>query len=190
MSPPENFETTVAAYVAMLCEAYGRTPTKATYMAYEAGLSGLDRQQIKSACLASLQQSRKFMPTPGELRELATTGGVTYESQAILAFEKLESALNENKPSLMPPLVSAVVRQLGGFDVLAAMPLSEFNTWKRKEFIAAFVSLAKENPERLAVLAGPTSEIGKALFEPMRIPNREETRAIEDKNRQAILSLK
>jgi len=171
-----------------LAESFGRTLSEPALKLYVSALGGISDEAATNAAKICMQKC-KFFPAASELIELATTGGVTYEAQALLAFEQLEVALNQNKPSLMPPLVAAVVRQLGGFDVLAAMPLPEFSTWKRKEFIAAYATLAKENPDRVAAIAGPRSEIAEALFTPKRISSREDDRAIEDKNRKSLMDL-
>jgi hypothetical protein len=65
----------IVAVVAMLCEAFNRKPTPATYKAYEIALSDVDDELVTSAGNVALTSSREFMPTPGQLREMAVTGG-------------------------------------------------------------------------------------------------------------------
>jgi hypothetical protein len=173
--------------VVALAETYGRTLSDAAAMLYVAALSGLSDQDAQRAASIAVQRS-KFFPSAAELIELASTGGVGFEAQAMVAFEQLEVALNQNKPSAMPPLVAAIVNQLGGFELLRTMPLADFNTWKRKDFLSAHATLCRENPERLAALAGPHSEIAGAL-ELKRVPQRHEIAATEESNRQKILAL-
>jgi len=173
--------------VTALAEAFGRNLSEPAAKLYIAALSGITDEQAKAACAVAVQRC-KFFPSAAELIEFANTGGVSYESQALIAFEQLDDALTANKPSLMPPLVSAVVKQLGGFDELRTLPLSQLNTWKRKEFIAAYTSLARDNPDRVAALAGPTSEIAQAILK--RISGDSDRAAIEDANRRKLLQLK
>ena len=55
--------------------------------------------------------------------------------------------------------------------------------------LAAFTALSRENPQRVAAIAGPSSDIAKALVgELKRLPSREETKRIEDKNRERLLA--
>ena len=183
-------KTTIAECVAILCEAFGRKPTKNTYKAYELGLEDLTDDQCRSATHLALKQAAKFMPTPAELIELARTNGVSYEAQAALSFEELENALSNNRPSLMSPVVAAVARQIGGFQRLYDMPLDEFGTWKRKDFIQTYIAITKENPERLAAIAGPRSDIAKALTSTLKkIPTREEDEKAEIENRKKLQQL-
>lgn len=185
MSHPEA----VAKSVAILAATFQVDADEMLLESYKIGLRELTPEQIEQATAIALRHN-KFMPKPVELIELARTQGVGYQSQALLAFEQLEHALNENKPSLMPPLVAAVAKQLGTFSELREMPVEAFRTWKRKDFLAAYESLSRESPERLAAITGPTSSIVKALHDQMKkLPSREEVAAIEAENRQKLISL-
>jgi hypothetical protein len=171
--------------VTALAEAFGRNLSEPAAKLYIAALGGITDEQAKAACAVAVQRC-KFFPSAAELIEFANTGGVSYESQALLAFEQLDKALTENKPSLMPPMVAVIAKQLGGFDELRTMPLSQLS-WKRKEFLAAYASLARDNPDRVAALAGPTSEIAQAMLK--RIPTDQDRAAIEDANRRTLIGL-
>jgi len=121
-----------------------------------------------------------FMPRPGQLRKLALDNGVSPEAEAIIEWHELDAALGRYFPKAvngrwvstdgsdmgLSPMCVAVAKSIGGFMRLKDMPLSELDTWKRKEFIAAYVALRK-NPDRLIALAGPKSEIGSALLAKM-----------------------
>lgn len=171
--------------VTALAETFGRTLTAAAVKLYVSALAGITDQDATKAASIAVQRC-KFFPAASELLELARTSGVGFEAQAMVAFEQLEAALNANRPSMMPPLVAAIANQLGGFGYLRDMPVSEFTTWKRKEFLAAYTTIAKENPERLAAIGGPTSGIALAL---KKVPDRAEISAEEETNRRVILSL-
>ena len=174
--------------ITALAETFGRKLSEPALKLYIAALGGLSDEQATRAATVAVQ-SCKFMPAAAELIELAKTGGVSYEAQALIAFDELDKALSENKPSLMSPLTRAVSRSLGDWGDLREMPLKEFATWKRKDFIAAYTALVRENPERIAALAGPNSDIAQALVEGMirRLPTREENAKTEDANRQKLL---
>ncbi len=171
--------------VVALAEMYHRELTEASIRLYVAGLSGLTDEQVEQAAGLAATKS-KFMAAPVELIELARNQGVSYESQALLAYEELDRALSANRPDQMGTATAAVVRSIGGFDLLRQTPLSELNTWKRKEFIAAYLSLTKEDPDRLAALAGPGSGIAIGF---KAMPTREDIEKIEDQNRQKLASL-
>ncbi len=174
--------------VTALAEMFGRKMTRPAVKLYVAALNCLDDKQVERAAVTAAE-GRKFMPTPSELIELARTGGVSYEAQAAVSWEELERALNANQPSLMSPITAAVARQLGGFASLREIPLKEFSTWKRKDFLASYTTLSKENPERLAAITGPSSEIAKAL-QLNRIETREQLEQRQEENRKKLLALK
>jgi hypothetical protein len=138
MSNPQNFERTVAIYVSALCEAFGRKATKATFMAYEAGLGGLTVSQIKTASHAALKQNRQFMPSPGELREMGLSAGQGYESIAAAAWECLNRGIDRvgysGSPNFADGLINATVRHLGGWERVCGLVVDEFEKWYAKDF--------------------------------------------------------
>lgn len=176
--------------ITALAETFGRKLSAPAAKLYIVALAGLSDEEATRAATVAVQTC-KFFPAAAELIELARTGGVGYETQALLAFEELNAALSQDKPSMLSPLTAAVARTLGTWGDLRDLALTEFHTWKRKDFIAAFISLARENPQRVAALAGPTSEIGAALASAIkRVTSREDEAAIEKKNRQQLQSLR
>lgn len=175
--------------IGALAELYGRKLSVASVKLFVMAAAGLTDEQFECAA-GSMAQKSKFMPTPAELIELARNDGVSYEAKATLAFEELDEALTRNKPSLMSPLVAAVARQLGGFQCLREMPLKEFATWKRKDFLAAYLAIAKESPERLLAISGPRSELARALAADIKkIPSREDIAKEEVANRKKLQAL-
>lgn len=133
----------IAAVVAMLCEAFNRKPSAATFKAYEVGLAGLTDEQINQAANAVLTDSGEFMPTPGQLRAMAVTGGVGYESQAdtawallCLAIDRFGSAKSVN---FRDALINATVRFMGGWEFVCQRPVEEFEKWTKKAFLETYV---------------------------------------------------
>lgn len=160
---PEDRQRLIGC-VAMLCEAVGRTPSKATYLAYEIGLDGVPVDDIEAAAAAALQRPDRWMPTPGQLRELAGATQANAADRASLAFDALRVACarvgSYRSPDFDDPLINAVVRHLGGWTRACDLPVSEFNVWYRKEFVAAYEMFARIGVAKnlAAPLAGESEE--------------------------------
>jgi hypothetical protein len=143
----------IVAAIAMLCEAFNRKPTDATYAAYEIGLAGLSETAVEKATAAALQKC-KFMPTPSELRELSGASGGSFEAMAELAWHTLDKAVRSLGPdksvNFHDGAINATVRLLGGWQCVCDKPREEFDKWTRKEFIATYVRLCRDGcPEEL-----------------------------------------
>lgn len=125
--------------VACLCEAFSRTPSQATYMAYEIGLKDLPISAISRAAERALRESR-FMPSPAELRELS--GETTKEDRAVLAWTALQSHVYlgpYKHVDFDDPFTNAAIRSLGGWPTfLSRFSGSESEKWLRKEFIDTY----------------------------------------------------
>lgn len=139
--------------VAMLCEAFNRKPTDATFAAYEIGLNGIGEDHVERAAAVALQRC-KFMPTPAELRELAGTGGGSFESMAERAWQQFTEAVRRLGPdksvSFQDGVINAVIRHHGGWQRVCDLPRDEFDKWLRKDFIATYVRLCRDGcPEEL-----------------------------------------
>ena len=179
-------DAAVANCVGILGATFGVEADALLIEAYSLGLSGLVASEIEYATGVAIQRC-KWMPKPAELIEFSRTRGVSCEAQAAIAFEELDSALARNQPETMSPIVAALCRQLGGFHHLRTNTSnSEFYVWKKKEFLAAFISLSRENPERLLAISGEQSEIVKAL-RLKQIESREQLKQREEANRQKLL---
>jgi hypothetical protein len=176
--------------VTALAETFGRKLSEPALKLYVAALCDLSDSEASRAAATATQRS-KFFPTPSELIELSRTGGVSYEAQAVVAFQELEAALNASKPSVLSPLAQVVVRQLGGFQSLLTQPLERFYTWTRKDFCQIYATMARENPNQLCRLGSAGAEIAGALLDGrLKLIGREDTKAIEDGNRLKIAQLK
>lgn len=132
----------IATVVAMLCEAFNRKPTTATFKAYEVGLSDVSDEQLNTAANAVLADTAEFMPTPGQLRALALTRGVGYESRADAAWMLLCKAIQKfgggRSVNFRDGVVNAVVRFLGGWEFVCQRPIEEFEKWTKRDFLAAY----------------------------------------------------
>lgn len=135
----------IAACVGMLCEAFNRQPTSATFKAYEIGLSDTPDELLDIATTAALSASRSFMPTPGQLRELAVTGGIGYESRAERAWIEFDRAVSQQgadkSVSFADGLINATVRLLGDWTFCASQCGDEYAVWLRKAFLETYQRL-------------------------------------------------
>lgn len=136
----------ITAAVATLCEAFNRKPTPATFAAYEIGLKGLSEEQVELATAQALSKC-KFMPVPAELRELAGTGGDSYESMAERAFHVLDKAVTslgaDRSVNFHDGAINAAVRLLGGWQKCCDQPREEFEKWYRKDFIRTYIGVCR-----------------------------------------------
>lgn len=143
----------IIAAVGMLCEAFNRKPTAATFAAYEIGLAGISPEAVERAVAAALQKS-KFMPTPAELREFSGAGGASFDTMAERAWHQLTEAVRTLGPdksvNFADGLINAAIRVGGGWQRLCGLEGEAFSTWGRKDFLACYVRLCRDGcPEEL-----------------------------------------
>lgn len=145
MSPSPE---TIAVIVPMLMEAYGRKATDATLEAYLWGLDGCSDEQAKRAAAAALRQSREHPPSPGQLRELALTGGIGFDTRAEVAWQEFDQAVSslgaDSSVTFEDGIINATVRTLGGWEWCCTRGGEEYHTWLRKEFLSVYVRLVRD----------------------------------------------
>ena len=137
----------IVAAIVMLCEGYNRRPTDATFAAYEVGLAGLSEADVERATATALQKL-KFMPTPSELRELAGSGGSSFDTMAEHAWRDFSDAVRRLGPdhsvSFADGVTNAVIRTHGGWVRVCEMDGEEFAKWYRKDFLACYVRFCRD----------------------------------------------
>lgn len=142
MTDDERFAMAITA----LAESYRQKVTPGLFHGYRMGLAGLTTTDIERACALALQKC-KFMPVPAELRELAGTGGDSYESMAERAFHTLDKAVSslggDRSVNFHDGAINAAVRLLGGWQKCCDQPREEFEKWYRKDFIRTYVGLCR-----------------------------------------------
>jgi hypothetical protein len=148
---------TIARVVSLLCEAYGRKPTEATFSVYKLALSDVTDAELNTAAGRASRECR-FMPTPAELRQLA--GCATNDDRAVLAWAAVERsfALGPYRHvSFDDGCINATIRNLGGWPTfLARLTDAEAEKWLRKEFLATYAALSRValGDEEMAALPG------------------------------------
>lgn len=141
---PESEQDRIDACIGTLAEAFDRKPTDAMLTGYQLGLLGVPVENIEAATLAALQEpGRKFMPKPGELRELC--GASTGDDRAILAWTAFESSIGVKANSydhvdFDDPLINATVRSLGGWPQLLDRSTEDFDKFVRPQFLKTYAA--------------------------------------------------
>ncbi len=137
----------VAMVVAMLCEAFGRHPTKATYMAYEIALSDIGDESLTEAGNRVLRGSASFMPTPGQLRQMCLTGGTTYIGRAEVAWHEFDRAVSavggDKSVSFADGMINATARLLGGWIQCCEKTGDDYFVWLQKSFKQTYSRLCE-----------------------------------------------
>lgn len=155
MTDDERFANAITALV----ESYRQKASAGLYHGYRLGLGGIAIKSVEKACCLALQRS-KFMPSPAELRELALTGGTSYESAAQLAFVSLRREVrrlgSDGSVWFSDGAIHATVRRLGGWRACCDQPRSQFDVWYRKSFLATYISILREgaSPDECRYLSG------------------------------------
>lgn len=123
-----------AMLIGALCVAFGKEASKPTAAAYWMGLRDLEITAVERAVEAAIQ-TRKFMPAPGDLRELA---GVEPPGLRIAkAWDVARGAIGKYGSyatvQFDDPAITASIRLLGGWREFCNTPPDEMK-WRQKEF--------------------------------------------------------
>lgn len=144
---------TFATAVTMLGETFGRPVTAGLLDGYWTVLQSLSEDEIKGAVSRGLA-SCKFMPTPAELLAFARPPR-NPNADVIQAWQAVRHAIDKHDYLVATidfgPLVNAVIRNLGGWDVMCRATLPELDNpgWLRKRFDAYYQSLSTADPQTL-----------------------------------------
>src|SRR5690606_10980504 len=99
-------------------------------------LSDMEDSQLDQAGTTALRQNRQFMPSPGELREMAALGGVSLEVRTDTAWLEFDRAVSsygaDYSVSFQDGLINAAVRSLGGWVWCCTREGDAYHVWLRK----------------------------------------------------------
>ena len=130
--------------ITALARAFNRDADEATFTGYELGLSDVPLDRLQQAVVRAIRE-RKFMPTVAELRELA--GELTPDVRAVKAWDAFQKAVVAHGSYVSvdfdDPVVNATVRNLGGWERVCGLPVSEFDKWLRKDFERCYTALCQ-----------------------------------------------
>lgn len=147
----------IVEVVGSLCEAFSRKPSEATFAVYEMVLSEVTDEQLDLAGRVALENPGAFMPTPGQLRQFALTGGKTYEARAEIAWHEFDAAVahhgGDRSVSFADGIINATVRLLGGWVLLCEKTGDDYFVWLPKQFKETYVRLCQSGAN--AELCGP-----------------------------------
>lgn len=157
MANPEK----IAAAIGTLCEAYNRKPTPLTFKAYEIALEDVSDYQLDIAATHFLKASGKFMPTPGEIRTFARSGGVSFEARADIAWNEFDRAVahhgGDHSVSFADGVINATVNVLGGWILCCDKTGDDYFVWLQKQFKETYVRMCERSniaPDLLSPLTG------------------------------------
>lgn len=148
-----------AVCIGAMMETFGVEATKPILHGYWLGLEDLTLDQVKLA-VSNAIRSRKTVPKPVELRELA---GIMTDPNAIaqLAFTAAMDAISAYGPyksvSFQDRTINAVIRSMGGWpNFCARFADAESEKWVRIEFIRGYTNYANRpvSDEATAPLVG------------------------------------
>lgn len=141
-----------------LASTFGREVDEALIMGFEMGLEGLTTEQIERS-VALAVRTKKFFPSPAELRELA--GEVPSGERAVVAWDAFAQAVSKHgyydSVDFDDPVINATIRNLGGWQRVCQIDdPKEFETFFRKDFERVYVALYKAgiSPEQASPLIG------------------------------------
>ena len=139
----QQYAAAVAACVAVLAEAFGRTPSPTTFRAYEWGLDGLTPIQIEQAARQALRTCR-FMPSPSELRELVSGSLADRAEQAwLLVCLAVERLGHRKSVDFGDPAIHAAIRSLGGWEHICTLSADEFDRFLQPRFVRAYIAFCR-----------------------------------------------
>lgn len=135
----------IGVVVTMLAEAFGRKSTVPMLEAYTIGLGDLTDSQVDLAGTRALTSPGGFMPTPGQLRQLAITGGTSYEGRAEIAWLEFDRAVaskgGDYSVTFTDGLINATVRLCGGWIQCCEKSGDDYAVWLQKQFKETYTRL-------------------------------------------------
>jgi len=142
-------KTKFAEMMTMLCEVFGKEPTKPLIAAYYMALKDMTQQELERAIEGILTKKFNKMPLPAEILEFIHGN---LEDRAMLALEKVERAMRDvggyRSVVFDDPVIHMVIESFdGGWPGLCAIPERE---WKfaRKDFLKLYQAMSKEKNRR------------------------------------------
>lgn len=149
MTNREMFATTLA----VLAGTFDKKVSASMIEGYWLVLEDLTEQEFKAATKGALSTC-KFMPTPAELLAFARPPR-NPNADVIQAWQAVRTAIDKHDYLVATidfgPLVNAVIRNLGGWDVMCRATLPELDNpgWLRKRFDEVYRGLSTADPQTL-----------------------------------------
>lgn len=145
-----------AAILALSC-VFGVELDEAFYQGYWWALSEVSLPDLITACGVAAKTGSRFMPKPGELRELC--GGNTAARRTLDAWEAVSRAVIEQgyyrSVTFDDPAINATIRSHGGWMRICCLELEEFEKWFRRDF---------ERTYQVFIAQPPSAEQGSPLI--------------------------
>lgn len=129
----------IQALTGMFVTLTGKPPIDGQVPAYVMALEDLPTDKVISA-VSHWTRTRKWPAKPVEIRELVDPPQDP-ESLAMAAWEVLNKWLHVGPYRIVQfddPLITACVRNMGGWVYITDIPTDQWETWKKKEFAALY----------------------------------------------------
>lgn len=145
---------TIVDFVTLLAEAFNRECKDTTFDLYYRVLADVPEERVVAAFNITISSNRQYMPTPGQLRELAVTGGIGYVARAERAWLEFDRAVvregADHTVSFADGLINATVRLLGDWIFCASRTGDDYGVWLHKLFLETYQRLCQSGaPEDL-----------------------------------------
>tara|TARA_R110000824_G_C15205494_1_gene676134 strand:+ start:997 stop:1752 length:756 start_codon:yes stop_codon:yes gene_type:complete len=124
-----------ASVMTAMCTAFGKELDEAILEAYWMALEDMPLDGFKQGAKKCLQEE-EWMPKPGAIRRSA--GVLSPDARAIFAFECVRKGIATHgayvSVNFDDPLITATIRNMGGWPELCSLPAEKFNIFTRKDF--------------------------------------------------------
>jgi hypothetical protein len=153
----DNEQHEFSGIVACLAAAFGVEMSPARFEAFWIGLGDLEVLDVRRAVTQAIREAR-FMPTPGEIRQLAGAPGAS--QRAIRAWVLVRQAIRQHgmyeSVDFDDPAVNAAVRAVGGWISLCTADTEELDRFRGREFEKAYEGFTRSGvlPREAAALEG------------------------------------
>jgi len=131
-----------ASVMTALCTAFGKELDEAILEAYWMALEDMPLDEFKQGSKKCLQEE-EWMPKPGAIRRSA--GILSPDARAMVAFECVRKSIATHgayvSVNFDDPVITATIRNMGGWIELCQLPTDKFNTFTRKDFEKIYKTL-------------------------------------------------
>ena len=131
-----------ASVMTAMCTAFGKELGEAILEAYWMALEDMPLEDFKQGAKKCLRED-EWMPKPGAIRRSA--GVLSPDARAMMAFECVRKSISTHgayvSVNFDDPVITATIRNMGGWIELCRLPEDKFNTFTRKDFEKIYKTL-------------------------------------------------
>lgn len=136
-----------AVAIVGLFESFRGKASEGLLQIWFAALKDIPADELDAAIVKAVQ-TKTFMPTVAELRELCSSAGSSFDAMAEFAWRDLGDTIRRFGPdhsvNFADGIINAVIRTHGGWQRVCDLDGEEFSKWYRKDFLAAYVRFCRD----------------------------------------------